>query len=46
VNLLPGTAYQALQVDAGVVVEMGPESRLVLVGVQLASLAGDWIFGP
>ncbi|WP_334163831.1 FG-GAP-like repeat-containing protein [Phenylobacterium sp.] len=45
VNLLPGTTYTTAQVGADVVISMDGGGRMVLVGVQLASLTGDWIFG-
>ena len=44
VQLDPGTTYAVRQDGADVVVEMSA-SRLVLQGVQLANLSGDWLFG-
>jgi hypothetical protein len=45
VQLLPGASWTAVQVGADVVVSTGPEAQLVLVNVQLSSLAPGWIFG-
>ncbi|WP_334162185.1 M10 family metallopeptidase C-terminal domain-containing protein [Phenylobacterium sp.] len=45
VNLLPGTTYSVAQSGADVVVSMGVAGQVVLVGVQLSSLTGDWLFG-
>jgi Ca2+-binding RTX toxin-like protein len=42
-NLLAGTTYTVSQAGADVVVSMGAGGQVVLVGVQLASLTGDWI---
>jgi len=42
-NLLAGTTYSVSQSGADVVVTMGAGGQVVLVGVQLASLTGDWI---
>jgi Ca2+-binding RTX toxin-like protein len=38
-----GTAYTVRQVDADVVIDMGSGNEVVLVGVSLSSLSGDWI---
>ncbi|HVI30914.1 calcium-binding protein [Phenylobacterium sp.] len=45
VNVLPGTTYSTAQVGGDVVITMGGGGQMVLVGVQLSSLTGDWIFG-
>jgi serralysin len=44
-NLLAGTTYAVAQVGADVVVSMTGGGQAILVGVQLSSLTGDWIFG-
>ena len=41
----PGTTYAFAQVGADVVITMGGGGQMILVGVQLSSLTGDWIFG-
>ncbi|WP_334163472.1 FG-GAP-like repeat-containing protein [Phenylobacterium sp.] len=45
VLLDPGTTYTTAQVGADVVITMGGGGQMILVGVQLASLTGDWIIG-
>ena len=45
IQLDPGTAYTVSQVGSDVVVDMTGGGQLVLVGVSLSSLTGDWIFG-
>ncbi|MCR5880289.1 FG-GAP-like repeat-containing protein [Phenylobacterium sp. J367] len=45
VYLLPGTQYTVAQEGADVAINMVGGGKMVLVGVQLASLTGDWIFG-
>ncbi|MES2341026.1 MAG: matrixin family metalloprotease [Pseudomonadota bacterium] len=45
VQLDPGTAATASQVGADVVIDMTGGARMILVGVNIASLGGDWIFG-
>ena len=45
VNLLPGTTYAVAQTGADVVITMGGAGQVVLVGVQLSALTGDWLFG-
>jgi Ca2+-binding RTX toxin-like protein len=44
VMLDPGTSYTVSQVGADTVVDMGNGDRMILVGVQLASLPAGWIF--
>jgi hypothetical protein len=45
VLLDPGTVYSLAQVGADVVIDMGANGQMVLVGVQLSSLPTGWIFG-
>jgi serralysin len=45
VQLDPGTTYTAAQSGADTVITMGGGGQMVLVGVQMSSLTGDWIFG-
>ena len=45
VMLDPGTTWTAAQVGADVVISMGGGGQMVLVGVTLAALPPDWIFG-
>ncbi|MDB5493889.1 MAG: hypothetical protein JWP86_1226 [Phenylobacterium sp.] len=45
VQLDPGTAYTVSQVGADTVIDMGAGDQMILVGVQLSSLTGAWIFG-
>jgi Ca2+-binding RTX toxin-like protein len=45
VYLLPGTQYTLAQEGADVAINMAGGGKMVLVGVQLAGLTGDWIFG-
>jgi serralysin len=44
VQLDPGTTYTLKQVGSDTVVDMGGGDQVVLVGVQLATLTGSWIF--
>ena len=44
VRLDPGSAYVAQQVGADTVITINGAATVVLVGVQLSSLSGDWIF--
>jgi serralysin len=37
--------HRAAQSGSDVVISMGGVGQMVLVGVQLSSLTGDWIFG-
>lgn len=39
-----GTTYSTAQVGADVVITMSGGAKMTLVGVQLSSLTGDWIF--
>jgi serralysin len=43
VQLMLGATYTRSQVGADTVVDLGGDDRLILVGVQLASLGADWI---
>lgn len=45
VRLDPGTQFTVAQVGADTVISMTGGSQMTLVGVQLSSLTGDWIFG-
>jgi Ca2+-binding RTX toxin-like protein len=45
VQLDPGTAWTATQVGADTVIDMGNGDQMILVGVQLSTLTGAWIFG-
>jgi Ca2+-binding RTX toxin-like protein len=45
VMLDPGTIYTVAQVGADTVINMTGGAQMVLVGVQMTSLTGDWIFG-
>jgi serralysin len=44
VQLDPGTTYTVSQSGADVVIDMAGGARMVLAGVQLSTLSGDWIF--
>ena len=44
VRLDPGTTYTVAQSGADTVVSMNGGGQVVLVGVSMASLTGDWIF--
>ncbi len=44
VQLDPGTTYVLRQVGADTVIDMGNGDQVILVGVQLTSLTGSWIF--
>lgn len=44
VMLDPGTTYTVAQVGADTIITMGLGGQMVLVGVSLSSLTGDWIF--
>jgi Ca2+-binding RTX toxin-like protein len=44
VQLDPGTTYTLKQVGADTVVDMGGGDQVILVGVQLSTLTGSWIF--
>ena len=43
VRLDPGTTWTTSQVGADTVVDMGGGNQVVLVGVQMSTLSGDWI---
>jgi Ca2+-binding RTX toxin-like protein len=45
VQLDPGTTWTVSQVGADTVIDMGNGDQMVLVGVQLSTLTGAWIFG-
>jgi hypothetical protein len=45
VQLDPGTQYAVHQVGADTVIDMTGGGQMVLVGVSLSSLTGNWIFG-
>jgi serralysin len=50
VMLDPGTTFTVKQVGADTVIDMGPSpdgspNEMILVGVQMSTLTGDWIFG-
>jgi Ca2+-binding RTX toxin-like protein len=44
VMLDPGTTYTLRQVGADTVIDMGGGHQMILVGVQLSTLTGGWIF--
>jgi Ca2+-binding RTX toxin-like protein len=44
VQLDPGTTYSVSQVGADTVISMGGNNQVVLVGVQMSTLAPGWIF--
>jgi len=44
VQLDPGTTYTVSQVGADTVIDMGAGNQMVLVGVQLSTLTGAWLF--
>ena len=39
-----GTTYTVTQVGADAVIDMGGGDQMILVGVQVSSLTGGWIF--
>ena len=41
----PGTAFSVSQVGADTVIDMGAGDQMILVGVQMSTLTGSWIFG-
>ena len=45
VQLDPGTVYTVAQVGADTVISMTGGGQMVLVGVTMSTLTGDWIFG-
>jgi serralysin len=44
VMLDPGTTYTVSQLGEDTVIDMGGGNQMILVGVQLSTLTGDWIF--
>jgi Hemolysin-type calcium-binding repeat (2 copies). len=44
VQLDPGTSYTVSQVGADAVIDMIGGGQIVLIGVQLSELTGDWVF--
>jgi len=44
VMLDPGTTYTVSQVGADTVIDMGAGNQMILVGVQMSTLTGAWIF--
>lgn len=44
VMLDPGSDYTVAQLGADTVISVGDGARMILVGVQLSTLSGDWIF--
>jgi Ca2+-binding RTX toxin-like protein len=45
VMLAPGSQYTMAQVGADTVISLTGGAQMILVGVSMASLTGDWIFG-
>ena len=45
VQLDPGTVFTVSQVGADTIVNMTGGGQMTLVGIQLSSLTGNWIFG-
>ena len=45
VQLDPGTVFTLSQVGADTVINMTGGGQMTLVGIQLSSLTGNWIFG-
>lgn len=44
VQLDPGSTYTTAQAGADVVVVVGGQAQIILVGIQLSALTGDWLF--
>jgi serralysin len=44
VQLDPGTTYTVSQVGADTVIDMGGGNEMILVGVKMTTLTGNWIF--
>jgi Ca2+-binding RTX toxin-like protein len=44
VQLDPGTTYNLMQVGADTVLDMGGGHQMILVGVQMSTLTGAWVF--
>jgi serralysin len=45
VQVDPGTMFQVMQMGADTVITLMGGGQMVLVGVNMATLHGDWIFG-
>ncbi len=45
VLLDPGTTYTVSQVGADTVIDLGNGNEMILVGVQMSTLTGNWIIG-
>jgi serralysin len=45
VQLDPGTTFTVTQVVSDTVIDMGNGNEMILVGVQMSTLTGSWIFG-
>ncbi len=45
VLLAPGTTYNLTQLGSDTVIDMGGGNQMILVGVSMQSLTGDWIIG-
>jgi serralysin len=45
VQVDPGTTFTVSQVGADTVIDMGGGNQMILVGVQMSTLTGGWIFG-
>ncbi|WP_372782596.1 NF038122 family metalloprotease [Phenylobacterium sp.] len=45
VMLDPGTTFTVSQVGADTVIDFGAGNEMILVGVQMSTLTGNWIFG-
>jgi Ca2+-binding RTX toxin-like protein len=45
VQLDPGTTFTVSQVGADTIIDMGSGNQMILVGVSMATLTGNWIFG-
>ena len=45
VMLDPGTTFTVSQVGADTIIDMGAGNQMILVGVQMSTLTGSWIFG-
>lgn len=44
VNVLSGAPYAVSQIEGDTVIDITGGGRVILVGVQMSSLTGDWIF--
>ena len=40
----PGTTYTLSQIGSDTVIDMGNGDQMILVGVQMSTLTGNWIF--